>query len=248
MGDVMAKDKRLYAQFTLEFPDSPKIAPLTDAAFRAVVEAVCYSRQHLTDGFISAGVARKRWTAEVLEELSHNHPERPTLEQVDGGWQIHDFAQHQMTRADIDLKRAAGAAGGRAKASNRLAGATDSPQQNATSPLARSESRVQSTETPRPGESSHYPAARETTDAMNPPSAMTVKLAGQQGVHDLPAVMQAIELHTGRRVDGSGAYRLCLDLLGKAKSHPKSAQRYVLRSIESSAFEVQQFIDRELIA
>ncbi len=122
---MTGKDTRLFAKFTIDFPGSPKIAGLSDAAFRAFVEAVCYSREYRTDGFIPAGVARKQWSAAALAELTSNHPERPSLAEVDGGWRIHDFAAHQMTTADIEAKRRAGAAGGRAKASNRLAGATD---------------------------------------------------------------------------------------------------------------------------
>lgn len=244
----MAKDARLFARFALEFPDSPKIAPLSDAAFRVYVEAICYARQHLTDGFIPAGVARRRWPVDALTELTENHHDRPSLRAIDGGWQIHDFEQHQMTRADIEGKRAAGRAGGRAKASNGLARASELLKQNASEHLAKSESRVQSPEGPRLNESSHHTTAREATDAIEQPSPMTVKLAGQQGISDLTAVMDAVDQFADRRIDSGGAYRLCLDILGKAKRTPTRAQAYVLRSIERSPFEVQQFIDRELIA
>lgn len=245
----MTKDKRLFAQFTLDFPDGPKIVGLSDAAFRAFVEIVCYSREYLTDGFIAAGVARKRWTADALQELCSNHDERPSLIAVDGGWRIHDFAKHQMTTADIAVKRAAGAAGGRAKAAKRLAGATDLPQQsgwqNGSAPLQRSESQMT---TPSDTESSHDPAAREVTDAMKQPSAMTAKLAGQQGIDDLGAVVDAVARHARRSVSADGAFRVCMELLGKAKSQPVHPAPYVLRSIERTPAEVQQFIDRELIA
>src|SRR5690606_32533220 len=48
-----------------------------------------------------------------------NHPERPSLERVDGGWQLRDYAEHQITRADIEAKREAGRKGGRASGQAR---------------------------------------------------------------------------------------------------------------------------------
>ena len=243
---MTGKDTRLFAKFAIDFPGSPKIAGLSDAAFRAFVEAVCYSREYRTDGFIPAGVARKQWSAAALAELSSNHPERPSLAEVDGGWRIHDFAAHQMTTADIEAKRRAGAAGGRAKASNRLAGATDALQQsageNVAPPLQRSESQMT---TGSDAESSHYPAAREATDGSD---AMTVRLAGQQGISDLSAVISTAARCVDRRLTASGALQLSLHILGKAATPPRNAQPYVLRSIERTPAEVQQFIDEAAIA
>lgn len=242
----MTKDKRLFAQFTLDFPDSPKIATLSDAAFRAFVEMICYSREYLTDGFISGGIGRKRWDADAIQELCANHPARPSLCAVEDGWQLRDFAEHQMTTLDIAAKRAAGAKGGRAKASNRLAGASDPLQQNASErvapPLQRSESQMT---TGKDAESSHYPTAREATDGND---AMAEKLAGQQGITDLSAVVEAVRRSADRRISASGALRVSMDLLGKAKTWPTNVQPYVLRSVERSPAEVQQFIDREMIA
>lgn len=104
-----SKDRRLYARFHIGFDEHDKIFPLSDAAFRALVEATLYGRRQLTDGFLAERLAIKRWGAEVLEELSTNDPERPSLVRVEGGWMVHDFAEHQTTNADIAAKREAGA-------------------------------------------------------------------------------------------------------------------------------------------
>lgn len=243
---MTGKDARLFAKFAIDFPGSPKIAPLSDAAFRAFVEAVCYSREYRTDGFIPAGVARKQWSDDALAELSTNHPERPTLVAVEGGWSLHDFADHQMTNADIEAKRRAGAAGGRAKASNRLASATTSLQlgagESVAPPLQRSESQMT---TGNVNESSHDPAARGGTDGIG---AMSLRLAGQQGITDLSAVISTVARCVDRRVNADGALRLSMHILGKAATVPTNAQPYVLRSIERSPAEVQQFIDEAVIA
>lgn len=138
-----AKDRRLYARLDIGFDEHDKIYPLSDAAFRALVEATLYARRQLTDGFLAERLAVKRWGAEVLEELSTNDPERPSLVRVEGGWQIHDFAEHQTTNADIQAKREAGSRGGKAKAernaSKALAPASEVLEQKGSTTLAKTE-------------------------------------------------------------------------------------------------------------
>ncbi|MGP3708517.1 hypothetical protein [Gordonia paraffinivorans] len=101
----MKKDARLYAKFTLDFADSHKIMPLSDAAFRCLVEATLWSRAQMSDGFLPSRYAVARWSLGVLEELTSNDPFNPSLKVVDGGYQIHDFAEHQDTKADIEARR-----------------------------------------------------------------------------------------------------------------------------------------------
>jgi hypothetical protein len=112
----MTKDDRLYGRFTLDFADSPKIAPLSDAAFRALVEMTLHSRRMLDDGFVDERIAHRKWKKRVIEELCTNDTVKPSLFRVDGGYRIHDFGEHQQTRADIEKKREAGRAGGLARA------------------------------------------------------------------------------------------------------------------------------------
>jgi len=102
----MAKtDERLFAPFPIEMDEHPKIAPLGDAAFRALFEATFYSRRMLSDGFLDERIVLKRWGQAVADELASNDPNRPSWIRVEGGWQIHDFEKHHPLRADIDSKR-----------------------------------------------------------------------------------------------------------------------------------------------
>ena len=112
-GTSMAKDDRLYGKFTQDFPDNPKILPLSDAAFRCLVEATLYSRRMLTDGFLATRLATAKWALGALDELASNDPLKPSFLVVDGGWMIHDFADHQDTRADIEARRSRNTANGR---------------------------------------------------------------------------------------------------------------------------------------
>lgn len=116
----MAKDDRLYGRFTLDFADSHKIFPLSDAAFRCLVEATLLSRRMKSDGFIANALALAKWGASPLLELATNDPVNPSLIEVENGYMIHDFAQHQSTKAEIDglieRRKAAGQKGGLARA------------------------------------------------------------------------------------------------------------------------------------
>lgn len=119
----MPKDQRLYGKFTLDFPDHPKIAILSDAAFRCLVEATLWSRRQERDGLLARRYAVARWSLGVLQELCNNDDEKPSLVEREEGWYIHDYAEHQDTKADIDARRernrAAGQKGGLAKAKHR---------------------------------------------------------------------------------------------------------------------------------
>jgi len=140
---MTGKDRRLYAKFDINMDENPKILPLSDAAFRALVESTMYCRRQLTDGFIDSRVVSKRWSTDIAHELSTNDPEKPSWIKVDGGYQIHDFGEHQTTTADIQAKRDAGKAGGLAKASKKVAGATEVLEQKASTTLAKTETETE---------------------------------------------------------------------------------------------------------
>lgn len=139
----MAKDRRLYARFDINMDEHPKIAGLSDAAFRAVFESTLYARRQLTDGFIDERVILRRWGSDVADELTSNDADKPSWVKVQGGYQIHDFGEHQVTTADIQAKRDAGRKGGLAKASKVLAPATEKPLHIASTTLAKTETETE---------------------------------------------------------------------------------------------------------
>jgi hypothetical protein len=104
--------KRLWAKFTLEFADHPKIAGLSDGAFRMLVEMILWSRQGLTDGFIPTAVAHRKWHTdsltdsgyESLNELCTNDLRSPSLSEVEGGYLIHDFVEVQGSRESVERR------------------------------------------------------------------------------------------------------------------------------------------------
>jgi hypothetical protein len=99
------KDRRLYARFTLGFPDHPKILILSDKAFRCLVEAILWSREQEKDGFLARRLALAKWSLEALQELCTNDDENPSLVEREEGWYIHDYAEQQETKADVEARR-----------------------------------------------------------------------------------------------------------------------------------------------
>jgi hypothetical protein len=99
------KDRRLYAKFTLSFPSHPKILILSDTAFRCLVEATLWSREQEKDGFLARRLALAKWSLDALQELCLNDPDNPSLIEREEGWYIHDYAEHQETKADIEARR-----------------------------------------------------------------------------------------------------------------------------------------------
>ena len=157
----MTKDRRLYAKFDIGMDEHAKIVVLSDAAFRALFESTLYSRRQLTDGFLDERIVLRKWGANIAAELTSNDPQRPSWIKVEGGWAIHDFAQHQTTNEDIAKKREAGRKGGLAKAeqkaSKNVAPASEVPEHLPDITLAKTETETEtssssevSDETPRP--------------------------------------------------------------------------------------------------
>lgn len=145
-------DARLFAQITLDFAENPKIEPLSDKAFRQFIEAILWSRRQLTDGFIPDRSIPGRFTPEVLNELTTNDEEKPSLIKVDGGYQIHDFCKHQTTKDQMKAKTVAQSENGKKGAAKRwgnsepIANEWPADSQVIAKNSQSTENRVQSTE------------------------------------------------------------------------------------------------------
>ncbi|MEJ4121392.1 hypothetical protein [Corynebacterium macginleyi] len=116
----MPKDSRLYANITHDFFESPKIMVLSPEAKLGLLEMILWSCRMRTDGVIDRRVASAKHLLDVCQELLDNDPDAPSLVELENGdFYIHDFAEHQTTRAEIEeireKRRAAGRAGGLAK-------------------------------------------------------------------------------------------------------------------------------------
>lgn len=99
----MARPNWEYIRVDVLMPEHPKIETLSDRAFRALVTLWCYSGRQRTDGIITA-TQWKTWPAAVRKELVQSQLAHPM--DVGGGAVMHDFDEHQRTRAEIDEKSA----------------------------------------------------------------------------------------------------------------------------------------------
>jgi hypothetical protein len=104
------------------FIDHPKVAPLSNQAFRIHIRGLCYCAQHLTDGFIPRIVAgrNERWIQELLdaglwEEMGQGL-----------GYEIHDYLEYNPSRDELEAQRKKRSVAGRRAAAERWR--TDRPQ------------------------------------------------------------------------------------------------------------------------
>lgn len=102
-----------FARLDLDYPDNPKIAELSDAAFRAHIEMIVYCRKYLTDGRLPA---RKitQWDSDSVNELLSNDAEAPSLYRLDdGSYLLHGFEDMQETKTEVKARQQVNALNGR---------------------------------------------------------------------------------------------------------------------------------------
>ncbi|MDU6662576.1 MAG: hypothetical protein E6474_09775 [Actinomyces sp.] len=156
-----------WVRIAQSMPHHPKIAPLSDTAFRTLVEMICYSAQYELDGKVPANLARRMWTQEALEELASNDQAAPSLTLDGDMYLIHGYTDMQETRAEITARREAsrvnGRKGGRPKTQKKPKTNLDETQQvTETKPSQNLEltQRVSKTE-PKPNLDLTQPKAEE---------------------------------------------------------------------------------------
>lgn|GEM_PF-1749231 len=87
------------------FPNHPKVIKAGPAAAWLYVSALCYSSSYLLDGYIESS------SVEVLTNIKHYRKAVDALievglwEEVEGGYQIHDYLEHQKSRASVQAER-----------------------------------------------------------------------------------------------------------------------------------------------
>lgn len=128
-------DERTYIRVHDGMPDHPKVEPLSDAAFRLLVNTWCWSSRQLTDGRIKEASWVKRGTPKTRAELVT----AGLVEEVEPGiYQMHDYLEHQRSAAQVaalrEKRRAAGSMGGKAKAKS-----VASAKQNDDKPVPETE-------------------------------------------------------------------------------------------------------------
>jgi hypothetical protein len=234
----MPKDKRLWMTFPIDFWQHPKIAPLSDAAFRTFVEMNGYSRMQDLDGRIPVSIARRLWRAKALNELTRNDHSKPSVSLVDDVYVIWNYAEHQETRADREARearnRANGAKGGRPrKDRSETQSVTDSvpsgnPKRTERKPESESESEIDLTDVTYLPESSHVgDRASPRTDL----SEEVISEAKRAGIDDLSAVLGLLEPIVGDLTPRHGI-ELAQIILRRARTPVLLPTAYIARACE----------------
>jgi hypothetical protein len=88
---------------------SPKHAPLSDGALRLWLHGLCWSKEHLTDGFIPREIviSLHKSAARLVPQLLKSYvPGKNSLWiSVEGGYQIHDYTDWQETCEIVQERR-----------------------------------------------------------------------------------------------------------------------------------------------
>ncbi|MGR4009180.1 hypothetical protein [Leucobacter sp. 1207-22] len=251
------KDLRLYFKVPNDFHRHPKVRRLSDAAFRTFIEMIGESRIEDNDGVFTAEDAEFNWDPEVLNELATSHPSRPLIVHDGERYVNREYAKHQQTRGEREeaavVARRNGAKGGRPRKSKSetqgvLGGNPDpklgEPSGTQTKPESESESELHDlllTESVSLGSNGRENLTRltqeEITRAKNTASGLSV---------DLEKVIQSAAL-LDRSLNHQEALKLPVIILAKAKNDPKRPAAYVASVMKNSEFEVQQWIDEEVL-
>lgn len=86
-----------------EMPEHDKIEPLSDAAFRLLIETWCYCSRRENDGVMAEQVWKKRGTAKTREELE----KAGMVEKLPSGeYEAHDYLDMQRSAAEAKALRA----------------------------------------------------------------------------------------------------------------------------------------------
>jgi hypothetical protein len=114
----MPRDPRTFITLHDGMPEHHKIEALSDKAFRTLIDLWCWCSRNTTDGDVPESVWLKRTTARVRGELLQRMVEpRPD------GVYMHDYLEHQRSKAEIDELRnkrsRAGSLGGKRSAATR---------------------------------------------------------------------------------------------------------------------------------
>lgn len=95
------RDERTFITVHDGIEDHPKIAPLSDKAFRVLVTTWAWCSRHKTDGLVPSAVWKKRASAKVQAELQA----AGLVDNFEGHVLMHDYLRHQRSAEEIEEQR-----------------------------------------------------------------------------------------------------------------------------------------------
>jgi hypothetical protein len=94
------------------YPTHPKMVAAGPLGLALQTSAICYSNRYLTDGYIPTKVAKKLLDLDELpgigwKSIANRLVEVGAWREVPGGYQIHDYAEYQPSKAEVEEGRRA---------------------------------------------------------------------------------------------------------------------------------------------
>lgn len=94
-----------WAKFDERYPSHRKVRPLSDSAFRLDASAICWSAEHLTDGFIPEGDLPIVSDCKNPKKAATELVDRGRWEVTVGGWRIHDYLDYNPGSDEVKAQR-----------------------------------------------------------------------------------------------------------------------------------------------
>lgn len=105
-------DRREFIKLDVGYLSNPKIVGLLVArrpfAVLLHVECMGYARQHRTDGLVPIAAARAAVIGSTPRDVAAAVSAGLLVDNDDGTVTVHDYLEHQESRADIEARTAAG--------------------------------------------------------------------------------------------------------------------------------------------
>lgn len=101
----MTKARKFYISVEVDFFDHGKTTEVGEAVAFRHLRAMAWCHRHRTDGFLPRGSA----LAIVYSEATAKKLQKAGLwDRARGGWRIHDYLEHQPSKADLEASAEAG--------------------------------------------------------------------------------------------------------------------------------------------
>jgi hypothetical protein len=138
-----------------QFADHPKFVARSDHAIATWVRALAYSSRYLTDGVIPKAAQRLIGSDSAIDELVA----AGVLIDRGDDWEIHDYTDHQRTRAEVEADRAAAAERSRAYRNRKRQEAPSRERHGVTDPARHGARHATVTDPESETETDHHPRA-----------------------------------------------------------------------------------------
>jgi hypothetical protein len=96
-------DHRTFVRFDHGTPEHPKVVAMSDAAFRAWFEAICWSSRQERNGIVPKVNMLRLTRPKVIAELLRIG----SLSEHADGYEVHDYLDFQRSKEEIDAFRSA---------------------------------------------------------------------------------------------------------------------------------------------